>query len=147
MKIVMQKYTRYLFFISLLLSLASLYLIEKGGKEIYPFFSWKLFTSPSGSENLQESYRIYRVTGRDTLRVPYEATEIYDENNQALIVGFYGKKIENNEQRAGNIRKIRIFMKSCRPEYDRLLLYKETYHPQDLGRPSFTVKKTLISTL
>ncbi len=143
----MQQYTRYLYWLSLLLALTSLYLIEKGGKEIYPFFSWKLFTSPSGSENTEEYYRIYRIVGRDTLRVAFQPTKIYNENNLALIVGFYGRKIEHNEQKADNIRKIRIFMKSYRPAYDQLLLYKESFHPWDLGKPSFTVKKTLISTL
>lgn len=143
----MQKYTRYLYWISLALALTSLYLIEKGGKEIYPFFSWKLFTSPSGSENTEEYYRIYRVVGEDTVRVAYQPTAIYDENNLALITGFYGKKIERNDRKAENIRKIRIFMKSYRPDYDHLLLYKESFHPGDLGKSSFKVKKTLISTL
>ncbi len=143
----MQQYTRYLYWISLLLALTSLYLMEKGGKEIYPFFSWKLFTSPSGSENTEEYYRIYRVEGKDTLRVAYQPTKIYDENNLALIVSFYGKKIERNEQKADHIRKMRIFMKSYRPDYSHLLLYKESFHPWDLGKPSFRIKKTLISTL
>ncbi|WP_294296297.1 hypothetical protein [uncultured Chryseobacterium sp.] len=143
----MQKYTRHLYWISLLLALTSLYLMEKGGKEIYPFFSWKLFTNPSGSENTEEYYRIYRVVGKDTVRVAYRPTELYDENNLVLIVGFYGKKIEHNEQKADNIRKMKIFMKSCWPEYDRLLLYKESFHPWDLGKTSFKIKKTLISTL
>lgn len=143
----MQKYTRYLYWISLVLALASLYVIEKGGKEIYPFFSWKLFTSPSGSENTETDYRIYRVVGKDTVRVAYHSTEVYDENNLALIVGFYGKKIEHNDQKADNIRKMKIFMKSYRPDYNHLLLYKESFHPWDLGKPSFRVKKTLISIL
>ncbi|KAA0128960.1 hypothetical protein FY557_06955 [Chryseobacterium sp. SN22] len=143
----MQQYTRYLYWISLLLALTSLYLIEKGGKEIYPFFSWKLFTSPSGSEDTEEYYRIYRVVGKDTIRVAYQPTTIYDENNLALIIGFYGKKIEHDKQKTENVRKMRIFMKSYRPDYNRLLLYKESFHPQDLGKPSFSVKKTLISTL
>ncbi|WP_294292857.1 hypothetical protein [uncultured Chryseobacterium sp.] len=143
----MQQYTRYLYWTSLFLALTSLYLIEKGGKEIYPFFSWKLFTSPSGSENTEEYYRIYRVAGRDTLRVTYQPTKIYDENNLALIVSFYGKKIEHHEYKADNIRKMRSFMRSYRPEYSHLLLYKESFHPQDLGKPSFKIKKTLISAL
>ncbi|WP_449399361.1 hypothetical protein [Chryseobacterium wanjuense] len=137
----MQKYTKYLFFISLFLSLLSLYVIEKGGKEIYPFFSWKLFTSPSGSEKFEEQYRLYRVHGKDTLRVIYTATDIYDENNLALITGFYGKKIEKNENREGSIQKMKIFMKSYQPAYNNLLLYKESFNPWDLGTPAFKIKK------
>jgi hypothetical protein len=143
----MQKYTKYLFIISLLLSFASLYIIEKGGKEIYPFFSWKLFTSPSGSENFEEQYRIYRISGNDTIRVPYTSSKIYDENNLALIVGFYGKKIEKNEEKENSIRKMKIFMKSWHPDYDNLVLYKESFKPWDFGKPSFAIKKTLISKL
>ncbi|MDR6406025.1 MULTISPECIES: hypothetical protein [Chryseobacterium] len=143
----MQKYTKYLFFISLFLSLLSLYIIGKGGKEIYPFYSWKLFTSPSGSEKFEEQYRLYRVEGNDTIRVLYQATEIYDENNLALITGFYGKKIEKNENREESIKKMKIFMKSYRPEYNNLLLYKESFNPWDLGKPSFKINKILITKL
>ncbi|ALR29321.1 hypothetical protein ATE47_18800 (plasmid) [Chryseobacterium sp. IHB B 17019] len=143
----MQKYTKYLFFISLFLSLLSLYIIGKGGKEIYPFYSWKLFTSPSGSEKFEEQYRLYRVEGNDTIRVLYQATEIYDENNLALITGFYGKKIEKNENREESIKKMKIFMKSYRPEYNNLLLYKESFNPWDLGKASFKINKILITKL
>lgn len=143
----MQKYTKYLFFISLVLSLFSLYIIEKGGKEIYPFYSWKLFTSPSGSEKIEEQYRVYTVEGNDTVRLKYQATEIYDENNLALITGFYGKKIEKNEDREGSVKKMKIFIKSYRPEYSNLLLYKESFNPWDLGNPNFKIRKTLITKL
>ncbi|SEW48305.1 hypothetical protein SAMN05421841_3785 [Chryseobacterium wanjuense] len=143
----MQKYTKYLFFISFFLSLLSLYVIERGGKEIYPFFSWKLFTSPSGSEKFEEQYRLYRVDGNDTIRILYKPTAIYDENNLALIVGFYGKKIEKNENREGSVEKMKIFMKSYQPEYKNLLLYKESFNPWDLGTSVFKIKKTLITRL
>lgn len=143
----MQKYTKYLFIISLVLSLVSLYVIGKGGKEIYPFFSWKLFTSPSGNEKLEEQYRLYTVKGNDTIRISYQATELYDENNQGLITGFYGKKIDKNEDRENSIRKMKIFMKSSHPEYNSLLLYKETFNPWNLGKPSFKIEKTLITRL
>jgi hypothetical protein len=143
----MQKYTKYLFFISLFLSLLSLYIIGKGGKEIYPFYSWKLFTSPSGSEKFEEQYRLYKVEGNDTIRVLYHATEMYDENNLALITGFYGKKIEKNENREGNIKKMKIFMRSYRRGYNNLLLYKESFNPWDLGKPTFKINKTLITKL
>lgn len=143
----MQKYTQYLFFISLFLSFVSLYVIDKGGKEIYPFFSWKLFTSPSGSDKFEEQYRLYRVTGNDTVRVLYQATDIYDENNLALVTGFYGKKIDKKEDTENSIRKMKIFMKSYRPEYKNLILYKESFNPRDLGKTSFKIKKTLITKL
>lgn len=143
----MQKYTKHLFIFSFLLSLASLYIIEKGGKEIYPFFSWKLFTSPSGNENQEQQYKIYAVVANDTLRLSCKSNGIYDENNVGLIVGFYGKRIEKNFQKRDDVRKIRIFIKSWHPEYHHLLLYKEIYNPRDLGKSSFTVTKKLISRL
>jgi len=143
----MQKYTKYLFVISLLLSLTSLYIIERGGKEIYPFYSWKLFTSPSGNEKFEEQYRLYNVENNDTLRVLYHSTPIYDENNLGLITNFYGKKIEKKENLDMNIRKLKIFMKSYKPEYTKLILYKEKYCPQDLGKPSFKIYKTIITNL
>lgn len=143
----MQKYTRYLFIISLFLSLTSLYVIEKGGKEIYPFFSWKLFTSPSGNEKSEDQYRLYYIEKNDTLRIIYHPTAIYDENNLGLITSFYGKKIENRENLKVNIQKMKVFMKSYNPEYRNLILYKENFNPQDLGKPTFKIKKTLITKL
>ncbi|UQB68489.1 hypothetical protein [Epilithonimonas zeae] len=143
----MQKYTKYLFFASLFLSLTSLYIIEKGGKEIYPFYSWKLFTSPSGNEKNEEQYRLYNVEKNDTIRVLYHSTAIYDENNLSLITGFYGKKIEKRENLKENIQKMKIFMKSYNPEYKNLILYKENFNPQDLGKPSFKINKKLITKL
>lgn len=143
----MQKYTKYLFIISLLLSLTSLYVIERGGKEIYPFYSWKLFTSPSGNEKFEEQYRLYNVENNDTIRISYQSTPIYDENNLGLITNFYGKKIEKKENLEINIRKMKIFMKSYKPEYTKLILYKEKYSPQDLGKPSFKIYKTIIINL
>jgi hypothetical protein len=143
----MQKYTRYLFFISLFLSLMSLYIIEKGGKEIYPFYSWKLFTNPSGSAKFEEQYRLYRIEGNDTIRVLYQATDMYDENNLALITGFYGKKIEKNENRESNIKKMKVFMKSYRPQYNDLYLYKESFNPWELGKPTFKIHKTFITKI
>jgi len=143
----MQKYTKYLFFTSLFLSLTSMYIIEKGGKEIYPFYSWKLFTSPSGNEKIEEQYRLYNVEKKDTIRILYHSTAIYDENNLGLITGFYGKKIEKRENLKANIQKMKIFMKSYNPEYKNLILYKENFNPQDLGKPSFKINKKLITKL
>jgi hypothetical protein len=143
----MQKYTKYLFFISLFLSFISLYIMGKGGKEIYPFFSWKLFTSPSGNDKLEEQYRLYRISGNDTIRISYKATKLYDENNLGLITGFYGRKIENNVDRSDNIRKMKIFIKSYLPEDNNLFLYKESFNPWDFEKSSFKIKKTLITKL
>lgn len=143
----MQKYTKYFFFISLFLSFVSLYIMGKGGKEIYPFFSWKLFTSPSGNDKLEEQYRLYRVNGNDTIRLSYKATKLYDENNLGLITGFYGRKIENNVDRNDNIRKMKIFVKSYLSDDHNLFLYKESFNPWDFEKPSFKIKKTLITKL
>ncbi|KQT25896.1 hypothetical protein ASG22_04145 [Chryseobacterium sp. Leaf405] len=143
----MQKYTKYLFFISLFLSFVSLYVMGKGGKEIYPFFSWKLFTSPSGNEKLAEQYRLYRINGNDTIRLSYNATELYDENNLGLITSFYGRKIDNNEDRKDNIRKMKTFIKSYLLEDENIFLYKESFSPWELGKPSFKIKKIQITKL
>jgi len=143
----MQKYTKYLFFISLFLSFVSLYVMGKGGKEIYPFFSWKLFTSPSGNEKLEEQYRLYRINGNDTIRLSYNATELYDQNNLGLITSFYGRKIDNNEDRKDNIRKMKTFIKSYLSEDNNIFLYKESFNPWELGKPSFRIKKIQITKL
>jgi hypothetical protein len=129
----MKKYTKHLFFFSFGMSLVSLFIMEKGCKEMYPFFSWKLFAVPSGGESSGELYKLYGIKQHDTVRIVNTPAENYEANDKAVIVGTYGSKIENNDDKEINRRKLLIFAKDTEPEYDGYLLYKETYNPKEIG--------------
>jgi len=63
------------------------------------------------------------------------------------IVYVYGEKIERNEERAENIKKLLIFAKDTRPEFQKYLLYKETYNPREIGSGKVNLYKKLITGL
>jgi len=142
----MQKYTKLLFFVSILLALSSMVLIERGGYEIYPFFSWKLFTNPSGNSKVTEQYRMYRIQKNDTMRLSHRATPLYDENELAKITDFYGAKIEHGDHAEANKAKFRLFLQSTGLSGDGLVLYRESFDTRLLGRPSYQIRKTRVTS-
>jgi hypothetical protein len=63
--------TKFLFFISIILSIGTFFNQKNGGSEIYPFYHWKLFSQPLGNYYTFDSYRIYGITtNNDTVRIP-----------------------------------------------------------------------------
>ncbi|MDQ1805891.1 hypothetical protein RAH57_18000 [Chryseobacterium sp. CKR4-1] len=143
----MKKYTLQLFIFSFVMSLISLVIMEKGYKELYPFFSWKLFTVPSGGEATEDQYKLYGITDSDTIRIVNKSVRSYDANDKAVIVGTYGKRIEDNVNKEENKRKLLIFAKDTEPQYKGYLLYKETYRPKEIGEAKMNINKKLIVKL
>ncbi|WP_131329491.1 hypothetical protein [Chryseobacterium piperi] len=130
-----------------MMSLISLAIMEKGYKEMYPFYSWKLFAVPSGGEGSEEQYRLYGIRDRDTVRITNTPAYSYEANDKAVIVGTYGKKIEENDNREGSRVKLLAFAKDTEPKYEGYLLYKETYNPKEIGETKMNINKKLIIKL
>lgn len=143
----MKKYTQHLFIFSFVMSIISLIIIEKGYKEMYPFYSWKLFTVPSGGEASEDQYKLYGVTDHDTIRIINTPADHYDPNDKAVIVGTYGKRIDENDDREANKAKLLVFAKDTEPIYKSYLLYKETYDPKEIGESKMKINKKLIIKL
>ncbi|MCJ7934907.1 MAG: hypothetical protein MUW56_15120 [Chryseobacterium sp.] len=143
----MKKYTIYLFFFSIIMSLVSLAIKEQGYKEIYPFASWKLFTVPSGGEAFAERYKLYGIKNQDTVRILNTSVERYEANDEESIVNTYGGMIEKNENKTANVNKLLVFAKDIRPEFKEYLLYKEIYKPQQIGEKKMEINKKLITKL
>ncbi|VFA43754.1 hypothetical protein [Chryseobacterium indologenes] len=143
----MKKYTKYLFFFSVSMSAMTLIIQEIGYKEIYPFSGWKLFTIPAAGEKSMDRYKLYGVKDGDTIRILNKKSESYEANDEEGIVYVYGEKIERNEERAENIKKLLIFAKDTRPEFQKYLLYKETYNPREIGLGKVNLYKKLITGL
>ncbi|MBV8326258.1 hypothetical protein [Chryseobacterium sp.] len=143
----MKKYTRYIFFFSFIMSVISLVIKEKGFKEMYPFASWKLFTVPGGGEAFAERYKLYGIKAHDTIRILNTNLKAYEANDEEIIVNMYGGKIENNEDREIYKKKLLIFARDTRPEFQSYLLYKEKYKPDQIGEKKMEINKKLITKL
>lgn len=144
----MKKYTKYLFFFSFGMSLISLFIIEKGYKELYPFASWKLFTVPSGGSLHEERYTLYGLKDSDTIKINYtKPSPNFDANDKALITDTYGQQIDSNNNREISRNKLLIFAKEIEPEFSGYLLYKETYDPNQIGTKEMNINKKLITKL
>lgn len=143
----MKKYTKHLFIFSLCMSLVSLFIAEKGYKEMYPFASWKLFAVPSGGALQEERYVLYGLKNSDTLKIVYTPSKNYEANDKALITDTYGSKIENNDDRENSRKKLLIFAQDIEPKFDGYLLYKETYNPKKIGEKRMNSHKKLITKL
>ncbi|MCA6068569.1 hypothetical protein JI747_015395 [Chryseobacterium sp. RG1] len=144
----MKKYTKYLFFFSFGMSLTSLFIIEKGYKELYPFASWKLFAVPSGGSLHEERYILYGLKGMDTIKINYiTPSPYYDANDKALITDTYGKQIENNIDKEMSRKKLLIFAKDIEPNFEGYLLYKESYNPRLIETKAMKIAKKFIIEL
>lgn len=142
----MKKYTPHLFFISLVLTAASYFLISKGKPEIYPFYSWKLFSKPFGATKQDVVFKIYGVQNKDTLAITMKsASEVYDADIKFAIINRYGNNIANNTEKQENLKKLRLFADITAPGFDYYILVKETFNAQEIGKRNFSTTKTIIT--
>lgn len=126
------------------MSVITLIIQENGYKELYPFAGWKLFTVPTGGEDSMERYKLYGIKNGDTIRILNRTVESYEANDEEGIVYSYAERIDKNEDREENRKKLLIFAKDTRPEFQKYLLYKESYNPNELGTEKMHVTKKLI---
>ncbi|WP_390453884.1 hypothetical protein [Chryseobacterium sp. Alg-005] len=121
--------------------------MEKGYTEMYPFFSWKLFTVPNGGTSSEEQYKLYGVKNHDTVRIINTSEGPYAASDKEVIVRTYGKKIEDNVDKETNRKKLLIFAKDTEPDYNEYLLYKEIHNPKEIGEKKINISKKLIIKL
>ncbi len=129
----MKKLTKYLFFFSFIMSLISLFIAEKGFKELYPFASWKLFTIPSGGLPEEERYILFGIKNNDTIRIYNTESAHYEANDKAVIVSMYSSNIDNNIDKEISKKKLVVFAKEIAPEYQSYAVFKEIYKPKEIG--------------
>lgn len=145
----MAKYTKFLVIFSVVLSFFSLYSIKNGGREFYPFYSWKLFTSPSGSNEFEKEYRLYGVKSHDTIRISNNVVhELYDENEKFAIINSFGNQIAQNKDVEKNKKRLLHFGQMLDSSFQEYLLVEETYKAKDLDKRDFCfVQKKIITSL
>lgn len=145
----MKKYTQYLFLISAILSLYSLVSVEKGGREFYPFFGWKLFTVPYGANELESDYRLYAIKEKDTIRLSFSNDEtLFHRNQKAKIVSYYAKVIKNGKVTDKDMKALKSYAKLMYKDADEFLLVEEQFNPKDLcDKNRFSFKKQIITSI
>ena len=114
---------------------------------MYPFFSWKLFSSPSGNASEDAEYRLYGVKNYDTIRINNSFSTVYDENEKAGLINYYSSLIENNQDIYKNEKTLLKFAKIIEPNYQTYIVVKEEYHPKDLYTKNFKIYKKTIAVL
>ncbi len=143
----MQKYTYYLFGLSLGLSFLSFLTIKKGYGEIYPFYNWRLFTKPSGTSTSDLQYRLYGISKKDTVRLRNSESEIYSGNEKASMINSLATKIEGNYNDTDSKRKLLRFAKEVEPGFQSYLLVKESFNAQKIDKKDFKMNIEIITEL
>lgn len=143
----MKRYTFHLLMLSTLLSVASIMTISKGYGEIYPFYTWMLFTKPYGMNKSEQTYRLYGVKGLDTIRILNNSSKLFDGNEKYGIVNRYGKAISINENSLSNKKQLYEFAKLTDPNYEKYLLVLENYDLQKADHQKVIYQMKIITEL
>jgi hypothetical protein len=127
------KYLKVLFLISILFSILSFFSKTSGGKELYPFFYWKLYTQPLGSNGIFDDYRIYGITEeKDTIRIPNIGYDFFNQDDYYYYLLGEAQKISNQKNIELIQTRLHSFGKNIAPQYEYYILVKEEFNPIEL---------------
>lgn len=142
----MLKWTKYLVIGSIVLSILSfINLRVLGGKEIYPFFYWKLYSQPNGAKFPVSTYRIYAVSGLDTIRIENKGYETFNKDDYIYFLSREITRIQNGEIDLRTAKqRILSFSKSIAPNYNRFLVIEEVYYPFEIIKDSLAFQKKVV---
>ncbi|WHF51658.1 hypothetical protein QGN23_14730 [Chryseobacterium gotjawalense] len=143
----MKKYTYYLFALSLVFSFLSFFTIKAGYGEIYPFYTWRLFTKPSGSSTTDFQYKLYGISKKDTVRLTNTDSALFDGNEKASIINNIGSEIDKNKTDHRSKGKLYRFAKVIEPGYQSYLLIKESFNAQKIDKKDFKINREIITEL
>ena len=142
----MAKYTKHLLFISLSLSFFSIILIKKGFPEFYPFYSWKLFSLPSGNTSEVLEFRLYGVNGKRVKRIVNKESPLFDGNEKFSIINDYSSEIKESNNSESKIKLLK-FAKFIAPDFQYYLVVEERYMPQNLGTKALKISTNVVAVL
>lgn len=144
----MHKYTLSLFIFSLLMSFGSFFLIKNGGHELYPFYSWKLFSVPSGNLPNATQLKLYTIGDDERLyRTVYKENSQFDENEANSFTNYFGGKIRAGSQTEIYKDKLLVLGKILYPGAKRFALVEEEYNPQQEPDKKVILKTKIITFL
>jgi hypothetical protein len=138
--------TKFLFFISIILSIGTFFNQKNGGSEIYPFYHWKLFSQPLGNYYTFDSYRIYGITtNNDTVRMPNIGYKNLSQDDYYYFVGAEANKIKNNPEHIDYFKtRIKDFGKFINPNFKDYILIKETFNPMEIIKDTSNYNRNII---
>ncbi|MGA9211812.1 hypothetical protein [Kaistella sp.] len=143
----MKKYTYYLFAFSLVFSFLSFCTNKGGYGEVFPFYTWRLFTKPSGTSTTDFRYKLYGVSEQDTVRLTNTESPLFDGNQKESMINNLGSKIDQNRNDADSKVKLYHFAKVIEPNYQKYLLVKESFNAQKIDEKDFKINTEIISEL
>jgi hypothetical protein len=133
--------TKTLVVVSIIGSIFSVYTSEKGLGEIYPFFFWKLYSQPLGTQRTCTEYRIYSrdKDGSAFKRNPIHATKTFTLDEYLYSFNYLVTHSLEDSLNAGDYRKkLLIFSRHVVPGKKDYKIVSETYRPADLLIPNYT---------
>ena len=119
----------------------SVYTSEKGLGEIYPFFFWKLYSQPLGTQRTYTEYRIYSRDNddHDFKRNPIRATKTFTLDDYLYTLNYLISHALEDSLSAGDYRKkLLVFSRHVVPGKKDYKIVSETYRPADLLIPNYT---------
>ena len=128
--------TRYLIISSIIGSLVSIYTLHMGAGELYPFFTWKLYSQPLGSARTFTEYRIYcKKNGENHFRrIAIKPTSTFTAEEYVYTFNsLIAKTLKDTTIALGHKNKLLSFIKHVQPGADQYKVVAETYHPKDLA--------------
>jgi hypothetical protein len=134
--------TLVLIIISMALGAVGIFASKNGYGELYPFFSWRLYSKPLGAEGGVSQYRIYGLSAgaTDFTRIRIADTPTFSATDYVYTLEFLARQYQGDTTKASALR---IFCKHCHPEYQAYRLVKEEYDipqaKQDLQLKKMTV--------
>ncbi len=143
----MYKNTRYLFFISLVLSGLNFITTSYFNQELYPFFHWKLYSQPLGNDYKYDDYRLYGISNtRDTVRISNSNSLIFSKDDQYYFLSREVVNIKNNtlSQKIINKRLGDFGDVITKNAFDDYLLMEESFNPLNLITDSADYTKKII---
>ena len=121
-------YTKVIVIISILLSFISIISV----KIAYPFFSWKLYTQPLGTQGRFEEYRIYSKMKMDSVFNRNNIREIptFTTDEYVYTLNYFVNKTLSypSEYKA----RLLVVCKHFVPNSDEYKIVLESYNPSDL---------------
>ncbi|MEY5047136.1 MAG: hypothetical protein RLZZ175_495 [Bacteroidota bacterium] len=120
--------------------------IGNGMKELYPFFHWKLYTSPVGASNYHFNYRVYySIDGKVFNRISNDKVERSMLRDDKI---FYLNYIAKDTLRP--IERIKNFKAYCNylyPQHKYFQLVKESYKISELIKSKNNYDKEVLLTI
>ncbi|MDQ0477754.1 hypothetical protein [Chryseobacterium sp. MDT2-18] len=141
----MKKFTPLLFYLSVFFMAVTYYLTSIGKAEVYPFYSWKLFSKPFGSTTEDKIFRIYGLENKRLVLIMNFDQDAYDGNTKFSIINLYGKNIKMNIDKEQNLKKLRNFAKITAPQFSKYILVEESFNFQKINEEKIKINQEIIT--